>query len=484
MLKVEAWVYVGSHGGMQMVPLRVGRQVAQACRLLRTHTIRVIQIPMVSMFLVTAVKVAATHLGVCVILKYQWAPLGACILAFMIKNILTLLILIFVLLNSCDSSKNNQVQQIIIPASIDSLENLQVYPLLDNSSLDTVILERVLTIKSNEEVYFEGYINLFDVDDKNNIFVVIQNPSKIDIKVYDSLGNYKTKIGRLGRGPGEFQSIGSIDVYNDKIYVLDTRLQKVVVYSTIDYSLIHENKLNSTNHLGGMSSVMRAREISVLKDDVILLKYESNIGSNDYRRIFYYKLSKDGSTIENKVLDLENYFLYLPETQLNLPLKPPFLRNSLVALSQKGLIFTSWNEDLLIKAHDQMGNYKYSFYYPYTKSSLSLSELNFSREEQNLIIKHGLPDTWPAIHTIEVSSDDKVWISTITDSDSTYDWWISDLKGELLATFSKPGYRNNRKVYRKPLIKIKNGYFYEHEFDFNQGIDRIIKYKINLKIRV
>ncbi|MEQ9092340.1 MAG: 6-bladed beta-propeller [Balneola sp.] len=399
----------------------------------------------------------------------------------MIKNILTFLI--FVLLNSCDNSKNNQEQKIIIPASIDSLENLQVYPLLENSSLDTVILERELTIKSGEQVYFDGYINLFDVDDKNNIFVVIQNPSKVDIKVFDSLGSYKTKIGRIGRGPGEFQSIGSIDVFNNKIFVLDTRLQKIVVYSAIDYSLIHESKLNNTKELGDFSSVMRAHEISVLKDDIVLLKYESNVGSNDYRRIFYYKLSKDGSTIENKVLDIENYFLYLPETQLNLPLKPPFLRNSLVAFSQKGLIFTSWNEDVLIKAHDQMGNYKYSFYYPYTKSSLSLSELNFSREEQSLIIKNGLPETWPAIHTIEVSSDDKIWTSTITDSDSTYDWWISNLKGELLASFSKAGYRNSRKVYRKPLIKIRNGYFYEHEFDLNQDIDRIIKYKINLKMR-
>jgi len=379
---------------------------------------------------------------------------------------------------------NNQEQGILIPASIDSLENLQVYSLLDNTSLDTVVLERELTINSDEMIYFEGFINLFDVDHLNNIFLVIQNPSQVGIKVFDSVGNYKTKIGRLGRGPGEFESIGSIDIINNKLYVLDTRLQKVVVYSTTDYSILSEQRINKNETLDDeITKIMRAREIFVANNDKKLIKFESNIGSNDFRRLHYYNLNDNGAITGRKVLDLKNYIQYIPDKELSLPINAPFSRNTLVAFSKTGMIFTSWNEQFLIKAYDLQGNYQYSFYYPYINSSLSVKSLGYDREELNVLEEYQLPDTWPALHTIEVSDDEKLWISTITDSDSTYKWWVLNEQGKLQATFSLPGIRNRRNVFKKPLIKINNGYLYEHDFDFEKGIDRIVKYKIIFKKR-
>ncbi|MEP1306869.1 MAG: 6-bladed beta-propeller [Balneola sp.] len=379
---------------------------------------------------------------------------------------------------------NNQEQGILIPASIDSLENLQVYSLLDNTSLDTVVLERELTINSDEMIYFEGFINLFDVDHQNNIFLVIQNPSQVGIKVFDSVGNYKTKIGRLGRGPGEFESIGSIDIINNKLYVLDTRLQKVVVYSTTDYSILSEQRIKKNETLDDeITKIMRAREIFVANNDKKLIKFESNIGSNDFRRLHYNNLNDNGAITGRKVLDLKNYIQYIPDKELSLPINAPFSRNTLVAFSKTGMIFTSWNEQFLIKAYDHQGNYQYSFYYPYINSSLSVKSLGYDREELNVLEEYQLPDTWPALHTIEVSDDEKLWISTITDSDSTYKWWVLNEQGKLQATFSLPGIRNRRNVFKKPLIKINNGYLYEHDFDFEKGIDRIVKYKIIFKKR-
>jgi len=77
--------------------------------------------------------------------------------------------------------------------------------------------------------------------------------------------------------------------------------------------------------------------------------------------------------------------------------------------------------------------------------------------------------------------DDKgrMWAALITESDSVFTWWVLNPDGKLFARFELPGKRSLRSAYSKPLMMIKNGYFYLHERDFSQGIDRIVKYKIH-----
>jgi hypothetical protein len=79
---------------------------------------------------------------------------------------------------------------------------------------------------------------------------------------------------------------------------------------------------------------------------------------------------------------------------------------------------------------------------------------------------------------MELDDEGRIWVASITDSDSTFKWHIVNQKGKLLARFSKDGIRSERKVITKPLIKIKKGFFYEHVTNYQDGIDRVVKYKI------
>lgn len=94
------------------------------------------------------------------------------------------------------------------------------------------------------------------------------------------------------------------------------------------------------------------------------------------------------------------------------------------------------------------------------------------------------PDTWPAVHTMELDDDERLWVATITDSDSTYQWRVISPEGQLLSRFEKAGKRTSRSVMSKPLIKIYNGYFYELERDIQRGIEQIVKYRIEFKNRI
>jgi hypothetical protein len=168
----------------------------------------------------------------------------------------------------------------------------------------------------------------------------------------------------------------------------------------------------------------------------------------------------------------------LTQKGMMLPFTTPFTRSALIAVTDKGLIFTSWNENFLIKVYDKKGDYQRAFYYPYKKSSLKLSRLDISDHEKKYLNKVGYPKTWPAIHTMFFDDQNRLWVFTITDSDSTYKGWILSKKGKLLAKFNWPGRRNKRSPLYKPIMLVKNGYFYTHERDLNKGTDRIVKWKI------
>lgn len=117
------------------------------------------------------------------------------------------------------------------------------------------------------------------------------------------------------------------------------------------------------------------------------------------------------------------------------------------------------------------------------KSELELSNFEIDAAKKSEINKTEVPNNWPALHTMVMDEKNRLWVATITDSDSTFNWRVVDEKGAPLASFSYPGNRKRSSVWSEPLYKIKNGYFYELERDMRSGIDRIVKYKIEFTER-
>jgi hypothetical protein len=58
----------------------------------------------------------------------------------------------------------------------------------------------------------------------------VTNVGGTDVIVFDSTGQYITRLGRRGGGPGEFESIVAIDVVNDTVYVFDGRHSRLSLF--------------------------------------------------------------------------------------------------------------------------------------------------------------------------------------------------------------------------------------------------------------
>ncbi|MEX0856628.1 MAG: 6-bladed beta-propeller [Balneolaceae bacterium] len=407
-----------------------------------------------------------------------------------------------ILISQCGCEKQERSEIKVSEHGAD-LENLMIHS--DNQenvsglgsvsnviSIDTtdirysVKLIRETVFESNEEVFMDGYIGEIAVDNDDRVYITATNPGSIGIYIFEPDGSFITSFGQEGRGPGEFESIGSISIQGNKLYVFGPRLQKFGVFSLDDYQLIRDQiiRRDSIPKHDELARILRVNELQVTESGEILAKM-SNLSlreENEITKVLYHKISADGHILPERILELDKYRFYFP-SNAGYPILMPFVRNTLVATSGDGTFYTAWSEDFLIKVYDADGNYKKAFYHPVSRARLSMDEILLNKDQQRILSNYKLPDTWQALHTIETDDKNRLWVSTITESDSTFKWWVLNDKGELLATFTKPGARTENSVMTKPLYKIQNGYFFERERDIRNGIDRIVKYKIEFKER-
>ncbi len=401
------------------------------------------------------------------------------------NEIKILLLIVTLLLSSCrsDMEENTTNFEIQLPNHIKQLENLKViYP--STQQPDTVILSQESNFESGDEVRMSGYISGFSVDDGGRVFIVSSVPGNLGVYVFNPDGSYLTTIGRFGQGPGEFEAIGAIDILDNELILFDPRLQKFAIYSLDNFDKIEEEiiKLSEVTKVDQIPAIAKGIDLKLLNNELMVLKVgmSSLIEENDGDRNYYYAVQRDGYVNSGKLLEVDRHTRYfLPEREgFALPITKPFNRSSLVSISRLGSFFSAWTEDFLIKEFDPNGQYIQSFFYPVEEIDFSLDQISVAEHEHRMFRNQEIPETWPALHTMELDDEERLWVATIIENDSAYQWFVFNMNGEMLARFIKSGDRSSRAVVVKPLIAIKDGYYYFHERDIRQGIDRIVKYKI------
>ncbi|TVQ03151.1 MAG: hypothetical protein EA359_10220 [Balneolaceae bacterium] len=81
-----------------------------------------------------------------------------------------------------------------------------------------------------------------------------------------------------------------------------------------------------------------------------------------------------------------------------------------------------------------------------------------------------MPEIWPALNSMQVDDENRLWISTIVEDFDIYEWWLLEESGELITRFEWP---------RDELIEVvRNGYMYTRETDEETGLQQIVRYKI------
>lgn len=398
---------------------------------------------------------------------------------FMIASLLLLI--------SCTNDSSVDERNIELPAHISNIENvIEITP--QNQEPDTVVLTREVVFESNMDVFINGYITRLAVDEDDRVYIGATRMGHAAVYAFDPDGNFITEIGGYGRGPGEFQSIRSLEIVNNRLYLFCSILHKVSMFDLDDFSHIRDRliKWGEVNEADSIARRLNFDQLLVTHDDNLIIRLQALalFRETDKRAVYYRRVSDEGVISPDNLLEKKRFKLYFHVNEgRDVPFPMPFTRSSLVSITKEGHFLTNWTEDFLIKVYDDDGNYERAFYYQLENPALSLNDFDLSRDRQRALDQYELPENWPVIHTMELDNEDRLWVSTITESDSTFQWYVLDQQKEVLARFQRPGTRRSRRVMSNPLLFIQNGYFYTREVNYQQGISRIVKYKIEFKPR-
>jgi len=355
------------------------------------------------------------------------------------------------------------------PDYIQSLENVTVHEIESQPEL-SIKLTQLTAFGNSEDVPF-GRISYVDIDDSGNVYISEGSRGNEAVYVFDSEGNYLNKIGRSGEGPGEFRSIYDMKVFNDKLLVLDGNLLRIQFFSTDDHSLIDEASLNPSQwDRSGEQSMTFPENIFVLNDSTLLASFNHLTFDIDTKS--YYHLDLDGNVISDRILT-HNFIKHLKDPSSSHAFYDPFGGRGLIGLSTDNEIYSVWSDKMLFKVHDADGTYLRAFYHPYSNSSISRDEaLNFHESEhfKSALRHHGIPDYWRAFEHLILDSENRLWVSTISENQEIYNWWVMDSQGIVLAKKELP-----RTIEIK---KVKNDIMYSLISDEETGIQQVVSYEI------
>jgi hypothetical protein len=299
--------------------------------------------------------------------------------------------------------------------------------------------------------------------------------------VFDFDGTFRSKLGRQGKGPGEYGIILGIYSKNNTIFVLDYTSQRLNEYSTLDYkftrSILFEEWEAPDNFK--FSSVEPRHDGNY---HLTFSNLRSKIGT---REIIKMVKDNEGKEVDFEPLRFPVGYKIDPDRKSKIPTpKMPltFLGTTRTALSQKDELFTNWSREFLIKKYDSNGKYQSAIYYPilgvpfiledYTKSAVFSPNV---REIEKALSANGIdiPERLPLIDRLIIDDENRIWVALPTSSSrDIYEWWILEENGELLAKLKLPKKRR--------IFDIKNGFLYSKKTNEETGAEFAVKYRIAL----
>tara|TARA_R110002124_G_scaffold252236_1_gene417523 strand:+ start:5413 stop:6672 length:1260 start_codon:yes stop_codon:yes gene_type:complete len=382
---------------------------------------------------------------------------------------------------------NNSTGSNLIPNEYQGLNNIFLGS--DSVSIYCSVLLKSNLVYNGDSTDSFFSVGEFVVDDYGRIFI----EGHKEIIVFDSTGSFLKKLGREGRGPGEFSNMTSLSpkIRSNKLYTYDDVLGRINIYDirTLKFSqsfVINRKKINNIEDL----AKTHVQGLVGITDSLFLFEFEDIRTDDIEKELFrrYYLLNSDGEVVSKEIFNVQyknpnntKAYFFSPQKSF-FPLQNGSDRQTKIYFDADNNLYTSWTDNFFIKIFDVQGEYKRSIFYPFENSTLNENDIietfDYNEKVYQRARKYNFPETWPAIDQFFIDDESRIWVSTIIDDEQNYEWWILKNSGELISKFKWPGERLKRARNFRVQPVVKNGYFYIRESDKETGMKQIVKYKI------
>lgn len=350
-----------------------------------------------------------------------------------------------------------------VPEHVAKLNNVTIYRA--DQKVDTLYLEQEKIFGKQKDIII-GRVGDIAINAEGGLLIADQE--KHTIFLFQADGSYITQIGREGKGPGEFDAIGGLKVKSDKLAVYDVLHQRISFFSLDSLSLISEINVPAIDGMMGLG------QFYFINDSKLLIGYNDIGKPGDTRYVHFYIFNQQGEKLSDEILKqrIKSTFL-IHDNGHTMAGTKPLSRTTLTVISNSGQIYSAWSDNFLIKVYDAQGNYLKSFYYPFQNRPFN-RDIFLNQHTGNIMKKIELPETHPALHSMLIDDQDRLWVSTIVADQEVYHWWVLDgTDGHLIARFMWPR--------DKSIEVVKEGKIYIRETDPETGLQHIVRYDVTME---
>lgn len=399
----------------------------------------------------------------------------------------TIYFIFLLIVSSCVAEKEETV-----PDHLMHIENLHAQLEHPTPTADIELI-RELSFGDTEEVLFGRMVENIAVDQSGRVYIA--DLAESTIHVFDIDGSYLQSIGQMGQGPGEFQMIWDFEISDNKIHVLDSQNFRVSVFDLNTFDHIRDYDISLNDRKNNQPSWIdwtreeglfyRPTSIFVRNDGKYFLLFsdasvgfDNNINIRTYEGSIYDPQKDEFQSHDVPSLKWTGQVLVHQEGEgLRVLFRVPYKRDSFFDFSNNQFVY-GWSDEMLFRFHDENGTYQKAIYYSYSNEDFHFDDLinHYEGADDDLIQvlrSDDQPETWPAFQSLIMDDENRLWVSTMTDNQGTYEWWVLEETGNLMAKFSWPRDRD--------LKLVKNNNAYTLENDEETGVQKVVRYKINIQ---
>lgn len=361
-----------------------------------------------------------------------------------------------------------------VPKHLQELENLNV--LADVEPAGNVMFSKAQTFGEINLGLLppqRGYGPDVAVDERG--YVYRADKGGRTILVFNDGGELVQNVGREGRGPGEFQSIAAIDLSEGRLVVYDSILSRLSIFSTDNGELLQSLSINAASWKHQVEAVNPyPQTIVALEADLYLTSViEEKEDGSVYHA--YYKMNGKGQFISGKIVETKHSERLTGTTKQgrSAGINLPYSTKGKISVPKDGHIFHINTGEFLIRVYDEDGNDVRSIYYPYEKEPLEKQEVldEYHPNMHPVFDNAEFPDRWPALESLIIDDEHKIWIYTIVEDKEIRQWYLLENSGEVLASFSWPS--------DSEIKIIRNNKMYAEETNPETGSKVIVGYDID-----
>jgi hypothetical protein len=275
------------------------------------------------------------------------------------------------------------------------------------------------------------------LDSRGNAYVPDFYRSRV--VVFGSDGRVARALGRRGRGPGEFESIRTVQVLGgDSLLVYDGSLGRVSVFEP------HSGQEVYVVTFRGAApwAVKRTRA-----DGAYLARYEPEFqfgtgAETGARHDRVRVLNPDGSARTDLLTFPARSFVVAGQSVM----PNPWGHNGFVELDSRDRVHYAWSDTLGVATYDIRGPRTGSFRVDYTPPPVARADLNRElnrlpeavRGRYRAALEDSLPERWPAVRALLMDDQDRLWLELAGPPDRDVEWAAFSPAGAYLGSLLVP----------------------------------------------